>query len=365
MSMVAPSTVLDEGKLGAALEAIAASAAERDRACDPPFPEAAIAHLRDAGALEVNATPGPERPPASGELALVRAVAAADGSVGRIFDGHLNAVERLAVQAPADVRERELAAVHRGDLLAGVWGGNPRPGEGPPATVGPDETLSGVKTFCSGAGGLQRALVLARDPACTEPVAVWIDVTDAHAVRVDRRWYRSAGLRASASHRVVFDDAPIIARFGGPGSLAQFPWLSRDALRTAASWAGMADRACRSALGELAARPVSGPLEDLAAGRMATASETITAWLERAAAAMDAVALDLPHLAVHARVAIADGCRTILSEAARACGSHPFATGTDLDRARRDLDLFLLQHRLDASVAEVGAELLSELRRPA
>ena len=107
------------------------------------------------------------RPPAAEELELVRAVARADASVGRIFDGHLNGVERLAVQAPPALRDAELAAVRDRRLRVGVWGGDPRPGEGPAATVerrGATETLSGVKTFCSGAGGLDRALVLARDP---------------------------------------------------------------------------------------------------------------------------------------------------------------------------------------------------------
>ena len=65
----------------------------------------------------------------------MRRVARADGSVGRIFDGHLNAVERLAVQAPAELRDRELAAFAAGELRAGVWGGDPVPGEGDPAAV--------------------------------------------------------------------------------------------------------------------------------------------------------------------------------------------------------------------------------------
>src|SRR6202035_1069426 len=105
----------------------------------------------------------PDGRPAAGELALVRAVARADASVGRIFDGHLNAVERHAVQASKELRDVELAAVRASGLPLGVWGADPRPGEGPRATIvreGDGELLRGVKTFCSGAGGLDRALVL-------------------------------------------------------------------------------------------------------------------------------------------------------------------------------------------------------------
>ena len=359
--MSVPATVRVRTTLGDALDQIAAAAGARDCAPEPSFPEAPIALLEASGALAWNATLGTVRPPAGEELELVRSVARADAGVGRIVDGHLNAVERLVVHGPAPLRERELAEVRAGRLRAGVWGGDPRPDEGFPATIerrGGADVLSGVKTFCSGAGGLDRALVLARDPGAARPAAVWIDLTDRASVIVDEGWYRSAGLRSSVSHRVMFDGAPVLARFGPPGSLSEEPWFSRDALRTAASWVGMADAALAAALAELRARPARGPLEELAAGRMLTAQHTITASIERGARAMDNPSPELPAIALHTRAAIATACGTLLEEAARACGSHPFATGGALDRARRDLELFLLQHRLDPSLAAVGAGVL-------
>jgi alkylation response protein AidB-like acyl-CoA dehydrogenase len=356
---------LDVASLDDALARVAAGAGERDRATVPPFPEEAIADLEAVGALAWNAQPGADRPPAAAELGLVRSVARADGSVGRILDGHLNGVERLAVQAPEPLRDHELAAVRAGRLRVGVWGGDPHPDEGTPATVatvGDGEVLSGVKTFCSGAGGLDRALILARDPDAPAPVAVWVDLTDPATVAIDDGWYRGAGMRASVSHRVIFERAPVLARFGGPGALGQQPWFGRDALRTAASWAGMADGAVDGALEVIAGRPDCGALEQLATGRMLTAQETISAWLERAARAMDIASEDLAEVALHARAAITQAAHTIVAEAERACGSHPFATGGRLDRARRDLELFLLQHRLDPALAAAGARALAARR---
>lgn len=358
----------------AALARIASGATERDRHPAPPFPEDAVAALEDAGLLAWNAGGGPRRPPGADELALVRAVAHADASVGRIFDGHLNAVERLIVQGPEALRERELALVRAHRLRAGVWGGDPRPGEGPRAAVRPGgdhEVLRGVKTFCSGAGGLDRALVLAVGEASGPPVSVWIDLTDPDRVEVDESWYRSSGLRASASHRVVFHDAPVLGRLGDAGAIAVQPWFGRDALRTAASWAGMVDSALAAALAELAGRPDRSPLEDRAAGQMLAAAATLDVWLAAAATAMDAgvapAATDADRAgiakpALYARVAIAESARTILETAGQACGSHAFATGDDLDRARRDLELFLLQHRLDPMLTRTGASVLSGRR---
>jgi alkylation response protein AidB-like acyl-CoA dehydrogenase len=345
------------------LAEIESGAARRDGEATPSFPAGPVELLEQAGMLAWNAQAGDSRPAAAAELELVRKVARADGSVGRIYDGHLNAVERLAVQAPAAVRDRELAAVIARRLRAGVWGGDPGPGEGTPATVvevDGAEVLRGVKTFCSGAGGLDRALILARQAAGGPPLAVWIDLTDQRRVQVDGSWFRSHGLRASVSHRVVFHDAPLLARFGEPGSLAVQPWFSRDALRTAASWAGMADTAAVAALDELAGRPGRGQLEALAAGRILTARRTIDLWISRGAEAMDAPDDALPDIAVQARVGISDACRVLLDEAARACGSRPFARAGALDRARRDLEVFLLQHRLDPLLVRLGEAALEE-----
>jgi alkylation response protein AidB-like acyl-CoA dehydrogenase len=346
--------------LESSLAGIAAGAGVRDAVPDPQFPEEPFVELEQAGALSFNAVAGQRRPAAAGELGLVRRVAQADGSVGRIFDGHLNAIERLVVHGPEELVESELRLVALGQLRGGVWGGGPAAGEGEPATVTERDGelfLTGVKTFCSGAGGINRALVLARGAHEGPPLSVWVDLTDA-GVEIDTTWYRSAGLRASVSHRVVFHDVPVLAQLGPPGSIAAQPWFARDALRTAASWAGMADAALGGALGELAGRSDRGDIESLAAGRMMTAQRTISVWLDTAARAMDAVDPDLPHIALHGRVAIADACRMLLDEAARACGSRPFARGGTLDRARRDLEIFLLQHRLDPLLARSGEAAL-------
>jgi alkylation response protein AidB-like acyl-CoA dehydrogenase len=348
----------------APLARIQQAAGPRDHETTRRFPGDAFALLREAGALSFNAYPGSLRPAANLELLLVRRVAAADGSVGRIFDGHLNAVERLAVQAPEELRDVELQAVRDGHLLAGVWGGEPGVGDGPPATIASaagEEVVRGVKTFCSGAGGLDRAAVLVREPEGGPPALVWIDLSHA-GIEIDRSWYRAAGLVASESHRVVFHDVPIMARLGAPGAIAEQPWFARDALRTTASWAGMADTAVRGALAALAQRGSPSELEALAAGRILTAQRTIDAWISTAASAIDSADAALPAIAVHARVAVTDACRTLLHEAAQGCGSTPFARGADLDRAQRDLDLFLLQHRLDPLLVRLGSAALERLR---
>jgi len=337
-----------------ALSRIAAGAAERD--AEPRFPADAFAVLAAERALLLTAEAAVTR---ADEWAAVRAVAAADGSVGRLYEGHLNAVERVALLAPEPVRAEALAAVAEGRVL-GVWGADPLPIEGEPAWLEPAGggwALRGVKVFCSGAGGLDRALVTARHPLGGPPRLAFVALDD--AVEVDRTWFRGAGMRASESHRVAFHGARVLALLGGPGELVREPWFSRDAIRTAAAWAGLADCAADEALAQLAARPEPDDAQAIAAARIVAARATIDRWFEHGAARADAEpGAPLVELAVQLRLAVAEAGRSLLDEAARACGSRPFAIASPLDRARRDFELFVLQHRLEPLLVRAGRRLL-------
>ena len=160
---------------------ISAGADERD--AHPSFPEDSFQHLAAAGALALPVSdPIGEhgrRATFAEEWRVLRAVARADGSVGRILDGHFNGVERISLLAPEPLRSAELEAIAAGELLPGVWGADPIPGEGEPARLVEDDDgakLVGVKTFCSGSTGLDRALVLVRGPAQGPPLLAYVDL---------------------------------------------------------------------------------------------------------------------------------------------------------------------------------------------
>jgi hypothetical protein len=183
-------------------------------------------------------------------------------------------------------------------------------------------------------------------------------------VEIDTDWFKGAGMRASESHRVVFDGTPVLTVLGEPGELIREPYFSRDAIRTAVTWAGISDAAVDAALDVLAAKAGGEEPDDvvsLAAGRMLTARGTIDSWLASASADTDPISL--PGISTQLRQAVASAGREILEEAARAVGSHPFAVSGPLDRARRDLELFLLQHRLEPALVRRGRQAISE-RRP-
>jgi alkylation response protein AidB-like acyl-CoA dehydrogenase len=339
--------------LGAALSWIAANADDLDR--HPRFPTEAFRRLGAAGALTARAD---ARSSFLDELRLVRAVSRADGSVGRIFDGHLSAVERLLLSAPWVLDPADRSAIAAGRVLLGVWGADPDRDEGEPAALhdGPDGMqLDGVKTFCSGAGGVDRALVIARDATDGRRLA-YVDLGS--GVSIDRDWYRADGLRGSESHRVVFSGARVLALLGVDGEMLREPWFSRDAIRTSATWAGIADSVVAAATSWLRQHAANGPLAGLAAGRMRVAASTIDRWLEYAGRRVDE-ARPVADTSIEARWAIASACHEIVADAATACGSRPLATGDSLSRGRRDLDLFLLQHRLEPRLAAHGTAAIA------
>jgi hypothetical protein len=353
--------------LDAVLARISAGASERD--AHPSFPEDPFVRLAPTGALAIP-VPDPigrqgRRASFAEEWRVLRAVAGVDGSVGRILDGHFNGVERVSLLAPEPLRSKELEAIvsgipprrvgRRSDSRRGRTG-SARSRRGRSKALRCQNLLFG----CDGPGSRARARAWPRPGTA---LLAYIDLSE--GVKVDTAWFRAAGMRASESHRVIFEGTPVLAVLGEPGELVREPYFSRDAIRTAVTWAGISDTAIDAALDVLAAKAGDGEPDDvvsLAAGRMLAARGTIDSWLANAAERADADPVSLPGISTELRESVALSCREILDEAARAVGFHPSAVSGPLDRARRDLELFLLQHRLEPALIRCGRQAISDRR---
>ncbi len=336
--------------------------AERAQMLDaaPGFPQENFADLRNAGLL--GRLPGGF----AAEVELVRAVAAADASTARILDGHLNGLERLALLA-GDSAAAEIAD---DNLLLGVWGADPTPSEGSPARLVRSAggcVLDGVKTFCSGAGGVHRALVVA-SAADGSRRLVYVDAVDSR-MEIDRNWYCASGLRASESHLVRFHALPVLCVLGGADELSREPYFSRDAIRTTSTWVGLVDAILTEVTKLLHARSLA-ELTAYRLGQLRIAVSTIGCWFERTVGLLAQIpavtsrsadpmgaSSDIT-TALECRLAVSQCARTVLTLSAELGGSHALIGGSRLDRARRDLDLFLLQHRLDPKLVSLGMDLL-------
>ena len=246
-------------QLDQALGAIAAGAAELDR--EPRFPAEALAALGATGAL--SATIGAARAEELGAAEPGSWCVASPPPTPRSAASSTATSTRSSASKSPPSRSCATPSWRSSRAAAACSASGapiPAPGEGAPARIvetGAGLVLRGAKTFCSGAGGVDAALVMVGDDdGAAAPLLVLVECDD--AVEVDRDWYRAAGMRASESHRVVFRDAPVVAVLGEPGELGREPWFSRDAMRTAASWAGMVDAAAEAAIADLAAAPRRG-----------------------------------------------------------------------------------------------------------
>ena len=149
-----------------------------------------------------------------------------DGSLARLAEGHLDA---LAIG-------EELGAASDSGGLRGVWAARPDQLRATPDGRG--WRLSGPKPWCSGAGGIDRALVTATDP--DGQVRLFdVDVT---TLRFVDDWH-PIGMRASDSRTACIDTfVDRDAQVGRPGSYVGRPGFWHGGVGVAACWHGIAQR---------------------------------------------------------------------------------------------------------------------------
>ena len=168
--------------------------------------------------------------------ALMRRMALAgraDLAFGRLFEGHVNAVQLVRAHGTADQRGALKNRLADGAIL-GVWNSD-QPGSG---LTTDGSVLTGMKNFASGAGIVTDALVTieANDPARTQMVLVRLDPD----VPIDRRWWRPIGMERSQTHIVDLSGLAVEAdmMIGAAGAYQDQPAFGAGALRFVAVQSG-------------------------------------------------------------------------------------------------------------------------------
>ena len=168
-------------------------------------------------------------------MALLRrlyAVGRRDLPLGRLYEGHVDALQIVARYGTAAQAEAAQAAA-RGGAAFGVWNAD-LPGD---ALRLEGDRLFGGKAFASGAGILGRALVTVDAVGGRQLILVDLTRTPPD---IDRSWWRTIGMQRSETHIVRWNGAAIDTadRIGNPGDYVREPWFSGGALRFAAVQAG-------------------------------------------------------------------------------------------------------------------------------
>ena len=343
---------------------IADAAGRRDDA--RAFPAEEVGWLAEAGLMTA------PLPPALGGLglggrgarhALYRVLAEVGrGSlpVGRVYEGHVNALALVLAYGSRAQRERAAEDAHDGHLF-GVWNTEAADGVRLAARAGGGARLSGAKVFCSGAGHVTRAFANGAWPDGGWQM-VLVDL-DGEGGRVTPGSWRAEGMRASASGRVDVSGLEVgpEALVGKPGDYLREPDFTGGAVRFAAVQLGGARALLDAAAAHLRALGRTGdPHQRARMGRAAIAVETGALWLLGAARLWEGAAEPeaVVAYAQMTRTAVERACLDVLELADRSVGARGLLPPSPVERVGRDLRLYLRQPAPDAALDAAGKAVL-------
>ncbi len=335
------------------------------------FPEREVNSLRQAGLLAVT-LPGEslsvDRPTTAPLLQLLKLIGRGNLSAGRIYEGHVNALQLIHLYGSAEQRERWFSDARAGHLF-GVWNTEAGDGVRLHRRRGGGAQVQGSKTFCSGSVNVTRPLVTGRWVTEDLKPGGWqmtVLPLDELTVGVNTESWQPLGMRNSVSHRIDFSGIEITERelLGLPDQYECQPHFSGGAIRFAAVHLGGAE-ALLDATGEFLRRVnrTDDAHQRTRMGEMAILVESGNAWLDRSAHLNDQC--DDPNRIVTyanmTRTAIAESCIRVIQLAERCVGARGLCHPEPFARLHTDLSMYLRQPAPDATLEQVGAYHLNQL----
>ncbi len=306
-------------------------------------------------------------------LTLLTQIGRANLAVGRIYEGHVNALQLIQTFGTPTQIEAFANDAHQHKIF-GVWNAEAADG----VTIMPlgngKYRLDGAKTFATGCGYVDRPFIGGALPngawqLCIVPMDRVVTVSDPS-------WWQPAGMRATASCKVDFtgvilDESALI---GKPGDYYRQPWLTAGVVRFAAVQLGGAAAlfdATRQFLQSI--NRTKDPYQEERLGKMAIGIESGQLWLQGAATQLNqyhSIFAGDPgtiHPQVTALVAYTNMVRTAIEQICmeaiqlteRSVGSRGLLPPHSIERIIRDLTLYLRQPAFDAAVATVGQYVLT------
>ena len=330
------------------------------------FPTQEFAWLREAGLFSITL---PDEPLALGhgttaqQLQLLKLIGRGNLSVGRIYEGHLNALFLIHRFGTAAQRARWYADARHGPHLFGVWNTQAQDGITIVAQGDGRYALRGAKTFCSGARQITRPIVPGQLidehgneqgwQMCIVPLDEYPDLP------VDPTFWQPLGMKASVSHKIDFSGVSLTEEdlVGKPNDYHQQPYFSGGAIRFAAVHLGGAEAifdATRTYLQEL--QRTEDPYQRMRLGEMATLIETGNLWIQRAGEQADSKA------SAERTINYANMTRTVVERigldvmrlSERCVGARGLLHPQPFARLHADLTTYLRQPAPDIALAQVG-----------
>jgi alkylation response protein AidB-like acyl-CoA dehydrogenase len=313
----------------------------------PVFPAESMKLLRDVG---LHRTFAPV--PAGGEnfasrreqyacmTAILRIIGRADLSIGRLFEGHVNALLLFDWFATSPQLSTLRATLSAGDFY-GVWATEPQPGV--KLRDGKNEmTLEGAKSFATGAGGLRHAIITVQPLAGARRLAI-VEADD--LARTDLTGWRVRGMRATGSGSYDLSDMVVreLDLLGTPGQYDEDPNFTTGAWRFTAVQLGGIEALLSAAREAMSDSARQDPLQRAKFADAVAATRTAYLWVrECAQRAADRVS-DGPAFARMTRGVVERAALDVMELTSRLVGTRSAMDGERIDKIHRDLSLYLRQ----------------------
>jgi alkylation response protein AidB-like acyl-CoA dehydrogenase len=332
---------------------------------DGAYPSADVAALHESGLLTAGL------PMECGGVALsglslsetLRSIGSGSLPLGRLFEGHVNALELVLRYGNRDQIELVAEEARAGELF-GVWNTDDSNGLRLIRKHG-RSWLEGRKILASGAGHIERPLVTATDENGRRLMVLpKLGGSD----RADLSRWRAQGMRASATGAVDFTGVEIepLEIVGRDGDYERQPWFSAGAWRFAAVHLGGMER-----LFDLLRRHLQetnrgqDPHQGARLGSAAMAIETARLWVAQAATITETPFGSRPpeQLVAYvnlARLAVEAAALDLMQLVQRSVGLQAFLRPNPIERISRDLATYLRQPGPDRARTDAATWILAQ-----
>jgi len=287
----------------------------------------------------------------SQRFAALAEISAVDLSLGRLVEGHADALAILAEAGISPPPEAVLGvwAARRADMDVTAT-----------ATVG-GWRLQGRKPWASGARVLTHALLTA---ATDHGHLLFLVPVDGVGVQPILGTWPAVGMARSDSLDVAVDlTVPDHCRLGPPGWYVDRPGFWFGSVGVAACWLGGALGLVRALRSDLAQRPEPDGHQWAHLGAAGARCASMARDIDWAADLIDADPADADRAmrptAIEVRDLVEDGCLDVLTQVGRAGGAGPLCLDPAQARRYADLPVYVRQHHAERDREALGRLLMA------
>lgn len=287
-------------------------------------------------------------------------VGKADLSVGRIYEGHVNALLLIDLYGTSAQREHYFREAEEGKLF-GVWN-TETPEEQLKIndfTIDGYHILEGSKTFCSGALNIDRPIVTARTAKGVQMLILDLDIN--HNLEEDWSQWDPIGMKPSVSCRIDFTTFQINKTnfLGKLNDYYKEPMFTWGAVRFSAVQLGGAQKIAEIMLRHLQVTKRSDdPYQKMRIGKIGVLMQTGKLWMEQAGKIESSLNYDHNqkiNFANMMRTLTLQICEETIALAEKAVGIQGILKNHPLERPVRDLRVYLKQAGPDYALTQVGS----------